>query len=150
MTIARMRLATLSLTTAAIAAICGCGGSKGLGRSELIAKADPICRRANQTLVSSKLSIQNVAQVSPAIAAAQHQASIELAKLTPPSAMAGDWKTIVDNWRIAGESILKFGEATKAKSLQAQLAAERRFTFAQVIRSKTAGQHGFHDCSSYG
>jgi hypothetical protein len=149
MTTNRTRITMLALSAAVLAATSGCGGSKGISRSELVAKADPICRRANSALISSKISQQNVVQVAPAVAAAQRQAYTELAKLAPPSAMAGDWQTIVNSWRTAGESLLKFSEATKTKDTQAELTAESGFTRAQQVRASAATRHGFHDCAQY-
>lgn len=140
-------MALLAATT--LGTVSGCGGSSGLSRSQLIAKADPICRQANQALRTSKISFQNVAQVGPSVAAAQRQASIELSKLTPPSAMADDWKTIVTSWRTAAESLLRFGEAAKAKDTQGELSAEKGFTEAQHARTTPAIRDGFHDCASF-
>jgi hypothetical protein len=148
MTMTSTRIIVL-LTAATLVTVCGCGGSNGLSRSQLVAKADPICRQANQALATSKISPQNVAQVGPSVAAAQRQASIKLSKLAPPSALASDWETIVASWRTAAESLLRFDEAAKAKDTQGVTAAEKGFLNAQAARMKAASRDGFHDCATF-
>jgi hypothetical protein len=148
-------LTTLALATAVLATASGCGGSKGLSRAELIAKADPICRRANDTLNGSKLNAHNVAQLAPMLAATEHQVSVELAKLTPPSSMAADWKVIIDGFRRAGVGLEKVGAAAKAspprfgKASKALIEGENELSNGQNVRAVTAQRSGFNDCGKF-
>lgn len=157
MKMTRSSLTTLALTTIAVAAASGCGGSKSLSRRELIAKADPICRRANTAVDSAKFDLQNLAQRAPGIAAAQLQASAELAKLTPPSSMSADWKVIVDGLRRSGAGIQKAGEVAKStgsnvKALTASKAFNEgasEFTRGREASERTADRNGFSDCATF-
>lgn len=152
----RSGLTTLALTTVALAAVSGCGGSKELSRSELIAKADPICRRANAAIDHSKFNVSNVAQLAPGMAAAQNQASAELAKLTPPSSMAADWKVIVDGYRRTGTGIQRAGEAARSAGSANPLTHSKAFAEAATefangreVRQTTAARNGFIDCAKF-
>lgn len=146
--LAALALAAIVLTTAA-----GCGGSKGLSRSELIAKANPLCRRANEALDSSKLNPSNIAQVAPAVAVTVQQVSAELAKLTPPESMASDWKVMVDSVRRAGVGLGKLAQAAKTSSLakpsQAYIEGEKEFSSGQSDRSQIAQHNGVSECATF-
>jgi hypothetical protein len=144
----RTVLTTLALATV-LAAASGCGESKGLSRAELIAKADPICRRTNDKLDSNPLTLQNVARIAPEAAAYEKQSAAELAKLAPPASMARDWKAIVDGFQITGEDLAKVGEYAKVKNLKAAVLSAAKLSNAQHDRAVTASRNGFKDCSRY-
>lgn len=153
-TTTRSSLAMLAL--AALATASGCGGSKGLSRSELIAKADPICQRINTTLTEAKLTPQNIAQVAPGIATAELQASAELTKLAPPSSMAADWKVIVDGFHETGVGMQKSAEAAKSATTTHSPAqsktlheAELEVFKGQQARETAATRDGFIDCARF-
>jgi hypothetical protein len=137
----------------AAVAVAGCGGSKTLSRSELIAKADPICRKANHALDSSKISPKNLTTVAPTVATTEQQVSAELAKLSPPSSMASDWKVIVDGFHRAGVGLQEIGSAAKtsspSKPSKAFVEAEKEMTGGQHDRAVTAARNGFNDCGKY-
>jgi hypothetical protein len=145
----RKGLTTLALTAAAVLTTSGCGGTKGLSRAELIAKADPLCRRANTTIDSSKLTPKTVSRLAPGIAAVEQEVSSQLAKLTPPSSMASDWKTIVNGFRSAGTGLLHMGEARKTNDTHALVKAEAELSNGQIARTEAAQRNGFKDCSHY-
>lgn len=154
----RSRRLPLALAAVALIAASGCGGSKGgVSRAELIAKADPICRRANTVVDSAKFNLHNVGQAAPGIIAAERQASAELAKLTPPSSMAADWKVIVDGFRKTSAGMQKVSEAARSagsneKALtQSKVFSEGASEFArgQHIRELTAARNGFADCAKF-
>jgi hypothetical protein len=148
-----IRRSLVAIMLLAIVPVAGCGGSKGLSRQELIAKADPICRRANNALDSSKISQQNVAKIGPSVAAVEHQVAVELGKLTPASSMAHDWKVIVDGFRRAGSGIEEIGKALKSSNLSkpspAFVQGEKELASGQNDRAEAAGRNGFSDCSKY-
>jgi len=137
----------------AAVAVAGCGGSKELSRSELIAKADPICRKANNALDSSKITPKNLPSLAPGLATTYEQASSELAKLKPPLSMAADWKVIVSGYRRAGVGFQELGVASKTSSLakpsKTLIAGEKEQFGGQHDRAVTASRNGFVDCSKY-
>ncbi|MGN6371440.1 MAG: hypothetical protein ACTHM1_00370 [Solirubrobacteraceae bacterium] len=137
----------------AAVAVAGCGGSKELSRSELIAKADPICRHANEALKSSKITPRNLTSVAPPLSVAYEKASSELAKLSPPPSMAADWKVIVDGYRRASVGFQEIGVAAKTSSIakpsKALIAGEKEQYGGQHVRSITALRDGFADCGKY-
>lgn len=148
----RVGLTGTGLLVAALA-VAGCGGSKELSRKDLIAKADPICRRAHEALTSSKLTPRDLTSVGPGIAAIDRQVSSELSKLTPPASMAADWKVIVDGFRRAGEGLDQVVSVARTSGLsklsQALIQGEKEFTKGQSVRSITASRNGFVECSKY-
>lgn len=148
----RTVLGALALAAAVLAA-GGCGGSKGLSRAELIAKADPICQRANHALDSSKISSKNLASVAPGLATVEQQVSAELAKLTPPSSMVADWHVIVDGFRRTAVGLNEVGRVAKAglsaKPTTALLEGEKEVSKGQQARATTAGRDGFLECARF-
>jgi hypothetical protein len=147
------RASLTSIALLSVVTIVGCGGSKGLSRKELIAKADPICRRSNHALKSSKISLQNLKTVAPAVAVTENEVSSELSKLTPPSSMAADWKVIVHGFHRAGVGLEELAKAAQTSPLsklsQAVLQDMKEITEGQRDRAVTAGRNGFSDCSEY-
>ena len=134
----------------------GCGSSNELSRSELIAKADAICKRVNTAVAEAKLAPQNITQTAPGISTAELQASTELAKLNPPSSMAGNWKVIVAGFHETGLGMQKAAEAAKdsgAKSASPQSKALREAEVVvfkgQQTRQRAAAQDGFIDCGRF-
>jgi hypothetical protein len=157
MSITQTRTGVLATLAAILAASSGCGGSNGLSRSELIARADPICRQANQRLRSSKFDVPNMARLAPVIATAFTQAASELGKLSPPSSMSADWGVIVDGFRRAGVGFQEIGQGAKGLPPDIRVFArsktliegEAEMTKAQRDRSVTAARDGFNDCSRF-
>lgn len=143
----RRSLVTPALLAAV--AVAGCGGSNGLSRSELTAKANTICKHGNDALRTSKISPTNLATAAPQVAAVDRQVSSELAKLKPPSAMSADWEAIVISWQRAGEGLTKIGEAAKAKQKTQEMIAEGIFTKAQNARAITARRNGLESCGEF-
>jgi hypothetical protein len=145
----RMTIPTLAMAAALTAVGCG-SASNTLTRSQLIAKADPICKQANSRL-DAALAIKNKQAIPAAAASAaayELQASIQLAKLNPPSTMAADWKAIVAEFRTVAKSINQLGEQYKnGRKLDVNIANE--FTGAQHRRAVIAAQNGFKNCSKY-
>jgi hypothetical protein len=136
------QLAALALTAATLAA-SGCGGSSktesttsaasattpattastktasgtALTRAELIAKAEPICARANAELSSTTVrSGSEFARALPQAAAYERAEATELSKLAPPGTMAVDWEQIVAGIRAFAEDTAKVGEYIQSKN----------------------------------
>lgn len=143
------RMGTLALASVLAASASGCGSTKSLSHAELVAKAEPICSRANNALDSSKIDPGNLASVAPGVGVAFAQAADELGKLRPPSSMVADWKVIVDGFRRAGASLQKIGRAAKDKQHGLLLEAEKEFGKGQNDRSTTATRNGFNDCAKF-
>lgn len=142
------RSLVMSALLAAVA-VAGCGSSNELSHSELVAKANVICRHGNEALKSSKISPTNLATTAPQIAAVDRQVSSELAKLKPPSAMSADWEAIVVSWQKAGEGLTKIGEAAKAKQKTQEMIGEGIFTKAQDARAITSRRNGLESCGEF-
>jgi hypothetical protein len=144
----RTGLTVLALAATALTA-ASCGGAKTLSRAELIAKADPICRRANHRLDTSKVNPWNLAVLGDGLAATERQVSDELAKLTPPSSMAADWKVIVDGFRRASVGLTRGAEASRIKDTPEILKHGGELTEGQHDRAVAAQRNGFKDCARY-
>lgn len=148
-----MKRAALVVPVAlALFAAAGCGGSKSLSRQELIAKAEPLCRRANHTLDSSKMTLHNYASVALAVAGVEHQVSDELAKLSPPESMSADWRVIVDGFRRAGVGLEEVAKAAPphGNKLTPELRkGVNELSNGQHVRAVTALRNGFKECATY-
>jgi len=94
---------------AAIAlAVTGCGGSssstssKPLTRAELTAKANTICKRIIAQVDWTKADPKELPHIVGHLAELEEQGARELEKLTPPPAMADEWRLLVDGFRLSG------------------------------------------------
>jgi hypothetical protein len=149
----RTRLAALALI-ATMLAISGCGGSGSSGsltRSELIARADLICRRVHARLASTTIKgPQSYARLLPPLASYEHAAVAELRKLTPPASMAGDWRQIVDGVQAFADATAKLGAYATSSGLpvtpSTRAASHAAGQSSQQIRA-AAQRQGFKDCA---
>jgi hypothetical protein len=143
------RLTALALTVMALAA-CGCGGSsKPLTRAELTVKADAICKHVDAKLASTNKrtsTVQSFARLAPELASFEQMELAELSKLTPPAALANDWKMIVADAQILAENTAKLGEYAKANDIKGAqgLIALSEHTQQQIIA--TAKRDGLTGC----
>ncbi len=167
----RTRLIALALVATALT-VAGCGGSTktvgatqassvgstqssspsgALTRSELIAKADPICRRVNAE-ISAKVyrTAASIGQLAPELASFEQAATTELRSLTPPASLAQDWHQIVADNQTRAEDTAKLGEYIRAKK---QAAANSLLISTGPIQRQMlaiAARDGFNDCSRPG
>jgi len=132
---------TLAFVAVAAVILSGCGSSGGsssssssatvsLSKAGLIAQADPICKEvtikrevANKALAAAKDSLSAVAKAAPEIAADEQQAIVRLRALQAPTALAGDWRTMLAGMqRLATETrelgtLAKSGNTAEAKKV---------------------------------
>ncbi|HEY5194238.1 MAG TPA: hypothetical protein VIJ39_10260 [Solirubrobacteraceae bacterium] len=155
----RLLIAAALLTTVLVASGCGStstSASKPLTRSELVAKVEPICARintkisyySNLTPSNSKdlVSKSAIASAAPQISSVERNAVAEMEKLTPPSALANDWKQIVDGVKTVSEDTMKVGEDVKIenRTLAASVMASAE-TALQQMRA-AAARDGLAQC----
>jgi hypothetical protein len=119
-----------------------------LTRTELIARADLICRRVNEKRASTTLgSRQAYARLLPQIAAYERAAAAEMRTLTPPASMAKSWKRIVAGIQAVADETSILGEYAIANKL-AQADAGSVVAVKTMRRTRTlAGREGFKDCA---
>jgi hypothetical protein len=140
--------------TASTTPVSTTGGSgPPLSRSELVARADAICKPLNTELVSSKYKVktlQDIARIAPQRAAAEQTALSVLSKLTPPSSMAQDYQKMLVARQTVIEDIRKLGEDAAANNMKA--ATPLYTSSATVIRhmGATATRNGFKYCGELG
>lgn len=154
---------SLVLVAAALAA-GGCGGGSsdarsagplpdGSPRSQLIARADAICRRLNAQIKANKqssLRLNEIARFAPRNAALEATALKELSKLTPPASIARDWHQVIAYRRTLMEELVKLGRYAKANNARAihKLAASKKRVHQKLLA--TATRNGFKDCPQIG
>lgn len=140
----RIQLGVLLVLALAAGLLAGCGGGSGtsktsassasttsgsqgssqanstpapLSSAELIARADPICRRVNAEIAASKpksASPAEILRVVPGNAALEKRAVAALQRLKPPRALTGDWTTILADRRMLAEQLVELvGAAQK-------------------------------------
>jgi hypothetical protein len=173
------RLVALALATTALAA-SGCGGansgagaensgasasssgsnnSNGSGnkpstrltRAELIARADAICKRVVALRDSIVItSPADEARILPPFAAYQLSAVAALAKLDPPSSMAGDWNAILTSFRTLADDTEKVAKAAQSNSLQQMQSLSLPLNDVRRRITVIAARSGLQSCSRIG
>jgi hypothetical protein len=119
-----------------------------LTRAELIAKADAICARLNRQAGSVRnTSLRGVGSTAPLVAGYFRAAFAELRRLTPPAAMARDWKAIVSDIQpVAGEVVI-MGKYASDNDPASTAKVESRIARVQLHRIAIAKRNGFRDCA---
>ncbi|MGN6371439.1 MAG: hypothetical protein ACTHM1_00365 [Solirubrobacteraceae bacterium] len=149
MTKSKSRPVIVSLTIAAILLASGCGGaskSKPLSRAELTAKADAICRRVIPEVNWEHVKPEELPRVVNRLAKLEEQAADELGALTPPPAMADEWRLIVDAFHLTGPEFRKIAaDVQTAPSAYPTLPLSN----AQHERALQANVEGIKDCAKY-
>jgi hypothetical protein len=150
-------VAALTLTVSALL-ICGCGTSSSttgvkapsrpLTKSQLIAKADPICARffVKFHAHGTKTAKEFVGNLR-LLLSFERTESEELRKLTPPASMSSDWNKILTGQRTLTDDSARLLTYVRQGKLQA---ARPLLSAAQSARSQEtalARRNGFKDCS---
>lgn len=122
--------------------------SKPLTRTQLIAKADAICKRVNARLASSTAhNHQQIVRIAAQLAAFERTATGELMQLVPPAELATDWSQIVAGVRALADTTARYGEYAASN----QLANAQKFIVAGRRRTRQAAavakRDGFTDCA---
>jgi len=162
---------SLALVAAALAA-GGCGGgssdAKSAGSlasgnptpsgssrvpSQLVARADAICRRLNTEIVAtnpSKLQIRKIVSLTPQRVALERTALKELSKLAPPASIARDWRQMMAYRKTLIEELIRLGRYAKANDTQSikSLAVSKKRVHQRLFA--TATRDGFKDCARVG
>jgi len=134
---------TVALPTTTVKLATG----RPLTRAELIAKADPICKRMNTKVFGIRVkSISEFASVTPQMAIYINTASADLGKLVSPARMTRDWARIVNGLQLYGEYVSKIGQYAQANDISA---ARQQYATAQniLVQMNTIGKNdGFIQC----
>jgi hypothetical protein len=158
------RTSVTALTLAVALAIAGCGGSsksetastgetgQALTRTELIAKADTICRRVSVERASMPKikSRQDYGRVLPRVAAIEQAAVAELGKLAPPAPIVADWRQIVTADRTLAGDTGVFGQYVASGNTRGARALLRTAIEVQRPMAVTAKHDGLTDCTQFG
>jgi hypothetical protein len=157
----QLRLAPVA---AAIAlALAGCGSSDSgnstgtvdsAAAKHLVAEADPICKQiavkreaANASLHgTSKSTLEKLAQLAPKVSVTEHQAVARLRTLTPPSALADDWRQILTGIEKLANDTTQIGVDAKADNLSKVEALTASGRTLREHLSTIAARDGFAYC----
>jgi hypothetical protein len=118
-----LRLATVALVLAIVAA--GCGSSGSSGNASLVAEADPICKQVSveRTAANSAISkagsstsktLAVLARVAPPVAADEQRAIVRLRAIKAPSSLASDWQKLLAGMEQLANDATKIGADAKS------------------------------------
>ena len=165
-----LRAGTLLLFFLPLLACTGCGGGSGSGnakasgtstpegkpssaRGAFLARAEGICLQVNKQIAILKPKSESPAEIVRVAGphAAIERASIsELSRLTPPAAVAHDWRQIVTDRRALADELAALVKAARANDSAAiqRLAASKKKTHKKLLAAATRA--GFKSCSQVG
>lgn len=120
-----------------------------LSRSQLIAAGDSICYRLNAKRLSTRIgSPKDYAREIPPLAAYELDGAEEMAKLTPPPALARDWSQMVASARKI--AVITSRYRTLAQTLNPKARADDiALGYAEGRLMSVAKQAGFKDCAKF-
>jgi len=161
----RRWIACVSVASALFAAGCG-GGSQttastpaiaantpsgpALSTSQLIARADAICKRRNTAIDAVKLHGASAAAITAFAAqssALEQAAYLELTRLGPPASMAAQWQQVLAYTRTLLEDVVELGQYGKQGDTQAIPALSRSVVSVKRELLTAARHDGFRYCS---
>jgi hypothetical protein len=141
--------ATTAATQPAAAATSATSTSPAVPVSAALrAKVNAICRRANAQYrsVNSVSQTQGLSPVATRVAAFYQHAATELASLQPPTALAGDWKTLVASYQTIAAKMAALGEYAKAASYKPPVAVVSELLRAHESVVIIGRKQRFKDC----
>jgi hypothetical protein len=144
---------TTSVSTTNTTATVAVASGTPLSRTQIISRADAICRRLNAELdtAKSKISTQaDIVHIAPQRAALEQSTLVLLSKLTPPASMAHDYQQILTDRQVLIEDLTKLGQDAAANNLSAE---QPVFSSSAAVVSQLAvtGQRdGFKYCKQVG
>ena len=144
------------VAVAVAVAVAGCGGSGDaaggppLSRPQLMAQAEAICRRRNVAIDAIKLrgtSAADIARFASRSVAVEQAAFTDLARLTPPASMAGDWRQVLAYSRVLLRYVVELDEFGRRGEVRAisVLARSAEAAKRQLLVVGTRG--GFRYCA---
>ena len=159
-------LLLLALAAGGIAVLTGCGGSSRVmatgaaastrpsgssAASQLIARADAVCKRLNNEIAATPPGMQDsplkLSRNALQHAALERKAVSDLSRLTPPASLAHDWAQILADTRRLAAELTTLGRYWKLDEKQriSALGASKKHIHTEL--SAIASHDGFKDCS---
>lgn len=127
-------------------------GKRSTGNSQFIAGADRICRRLNTTLAHNRASqkANNGMAITLRNAALERATVAQLRVLTPPPALAADWKQMNAYRQTLADELLKLVRDTQTADTKArQVLAVSKLRVHRLLL-ELASRDGFKDCAQVG
>lgn len=124
-----------------------------LSRSQLIARADAICRGLDTKLATvnpASLSMHEIARFAPPRAVLERTAVAELSKLMPPASITRDWRQVIAYRSTLTNELFKLGSDAKANDAAGirALAVSKKLVHQKLLTVAT--RDGFKYCSRVG
>lgn len=137
---------TAALMAAAMSlAVFSCGSSSNtLSQTELVAKADAICKRANAVREAERAGTNYAATVR-----SEQQALAELTKLIPPSTLAADWHQLLSDDNTLVKDTATFANFIQTHDPRGAHATIVAATNLQHTLGVLATRDGFKDCAQF-
>jgi hypothetical protein len=124
-----------------------------LSKSQLVARADTICKRLNAEIVARETpgaSVQEVIRVVPGNASLEQEALKQLAKLSAPASLSRDWQQILAGRRTLATQLLALVQDAKHDDVRAMQALSAQKKRVHGTLRAVATRDGFRDCSEVG
>lgn len=124
-----------------------------LSKSQLIAKADSICRRMNTEFAAHEPRNQSIgesARIVPRRVAVEQRVVLELSRLTPPSAIARDLQRVVDFRKTLADELAELAHVAKSRDMKRfhELAASKARVHSELLAAARGA--GFTECGQTG
>ncbi len=127
--------------------------ASSLSRQAFVTKADAICQRLDARIARVKAksaSLREIERIAPPHTALEQAAASELGTLSPPAAIAREWRASVTYRRMLAEELLTLVQAAKAND-SARIKALAASKLSVHKKLLAAGTHaGFKYCSQVG
>ncbi len=121
-----------------------------LTRAQLIAKGDAICYRLNARRASTRIDRPaDYERLVPALAAYELAGASEMSTLTPPPALAQDWRRMVEGARTIAQATARIRNARLAGSKSFAEAIEPVLYKGIEELTGAAKSAGFKECSRF-
>lgn len=147
----RRRAAIFAACLVSPLAVVGCGkSSTALTRSELIAKADAICKDLNAEREGAKAVAESKLGPTILLLGKHEQAAVtRLRKLRAPGSLSSDWQSILAADQTLAQYTLNYGSYIASHNIVAARIQIRTAGEVQNRMKQTASEDGFKDCAEF-
>lgn len=121
--------------------------------AELVASADPICRRMNAEFAAEppkSTTIAEVGRVSPVRARIERGVAVELSHLRAPASITAQWRSVVADRMTLASELAALGEAAErgdsASIAKLKKSKARLHRHVRIVAAKL----GLRDCAQVG
>jgi hypothetical protein len=142
------RLSVLIVALALGVAVAGCGSTKPLTRAQLVSHANALCTHVHAEVknIGPAKTPQELVRLTRKLASFEQHALESMRSLKPPSALAADWKHMIEGAEEVAESAGTLSTDAQLKKEKGEREALEHIVHVEKNISPIVARDGFTSC----